>query len=219
MPLLPVTDPVQFAICFGLAFGISVTLTPLVGRWARARGIVANPRQDRWHQKPTPLLRWRCHLCRHHRCYCRVFAIRHALARPARWWRIVVCHRADRRLAAPAAAYQVDRADPGSVRARRGRCAGRHRGARRGRHPVDDPVGCRHHQRLQFARQHGRPVGRHGGHRGRLPVRIRRRRRQRGRRHSGPGRRRRRRWVSSSTTSTRRASSWAIRAACSSASR
>jgi len=53
---LSAVDPVEFAIAFGLAFGISVTLTPLVARWARARGIVANPRQDRWHAKPTPLL-------------------------------------------------------------------------------------------------------------------------------------------------------------------
>ncbi len=56
MPFLPSEDQVLFASCFGLAFGISVVLTPLVARLARARGIVANPRQDRWHQKPTALL-------------------------------------------------------------------------------------------------------------------------------------------------------------------
>jgi UDP-GlcNAc:undecaprenyl-phosphate GlcNAc-1-phosphate transferase len=31
-------------------------LTPVVARWARARGIVAIPRQDRWHREPTPML-------------------------------------------------------------------------------------------------------------------------------------------------------------------
>jgi UDP-GlcNAc:undecaprenyl-phosphate/decaprenyl-phosphate GlcNAc-1-phosphate transferase len=46
----------QFALCFGVALGISVVLTPLVGRWGRAHGMVAIPRQDRWHRKPTPLL-------------------------------------------------------------------------------------------------------------------------------------------------------------------
>jgi UDP-GlcNAc:undecaprenyl-phosphate/decaprenyl-phosphate GlcNAc-1-phosphate transferase len=51
---LPSVD--LFAICFGLAFGISVVITPLVAALARARGIVAKPRQDRWHQKPTALL-------------------------------------------------------------------------------------------------------------------------------------------------------------------
>ncbi|MBV8718586.1 MAG: hypothetical protein JOZ65_26275 [Chloroflexi bacterium] len=31
-------------------------MTPLVARWARAHGIVAIPRKDRWHQQPTPML-------------------------------------------------------------------------------------------------------------------------------------------------------------------
>ncbi len=56
MPFQPTVDQVLFASCFGLAFGIAVVLTPLVARWARARGFVAQPRQDRWHQKPTALL-------------------------------------------------------------------------------------------------------------------------------------------------------------------
>ncbi len=56
MPLQFTQDQVLFALCFGLAFGISVGLTPVVARVARARGIVAAPRQDRWHQKPTALL-------------------------------------------------------------------------------------------------------------------------------------------------------------------
>src|SRR5262249_14304321 len=41
---------------FGIAFGISAALTPLVARWARAHGIVAQPRQDRWHRQPTAML-------------------------------------------------------------------------------------------------------------------------------------------------------------------
>jgi UDP-GlcNAc:undecaprenyl-phosphate/decaprenyl-phosphate GlcNAc-1-phosphate transferase len=49
-------DQVLYVSCFGLAFGIAVVLTPLIARWARARGIVANPRQDRWHKNPTALL-------------------------------------------------------------------------------------------------------------------------------------------------------------------
>jgi UDP-GlcNAc:undecaprenyl-phosphate GlcNAc-1-phosphate transferase len=56
VPSLNNADLLLFASCFGLAFGISVVLTPLVGRWARAHGVVAKPREDRWHQKPTPLL-------------------------------------------------------------------------------------------------------------------------------------------------------------------
>jgi UDP-GlcNAc:undecaprenyl-phosphate GlcNAc-1-phosphate transferase len=31
-------------------------LTPLVARWARAHGVVALPRKDRWHQQATPML-------------------------------------------------------------------------------------------------------------------------------------------------------------------
>src|SRR5579859_5934383 len=46
----------QFALCFGVALGISAALTPLVARWGRTHGMVALPRQDRWHRQPTPLL-------------------------------------------------------------------------------------------------------------------------------------------------------------------
>ena len=56
MSFLSHVDLLLFASCFGLALGISAVLTPLVARWARAHGIVAKPRQDRWHEKPTPLL-------------------------------------------------------------------------------------------------------------------------------------------------------------------
>ncbi|HYY88087.1 MAG TPA: hypothetical protein VFA49_04770, partial [Chloroflexota bacterium] len=56
MPSLSHADLILFVTCVGLALGISATLTPLVGRWARAHSIVANPRQDRWHKEPTPLL-------------------------------------------------------------------------------------------------------------------------------------------------------------------
>ncbi|MBV9547142.1 MAG: undecaprenyl/decaprenyl-phosphate alpha-N-acetylglucosaminyl 1-phosphate transferase, partial [Chloroflexi bacterium] len=56
MPSLTTEDLVRFASCFGLGLGISAVLTPIVARVARTHGIVAAPRQDRWHQKPTPLL-------------------------------------------------------------------------------------------------------------------------------------------------------------------
>ena len=35
---------------------ISTTLTPLIARYARWRGLVVQPRADRWHRKPTPIL-------------------------------------------------------------------------------------------------------------------------------------------------------------------
>lgn len=41
---------------FGLAFGISVMLTPLVRSLAITKGWVAKPRSDRWHKKPTALM-------------------------------------------------------------------------------------------------------------------------------------------------------------------
>src|SRR5262249_21403344 len=41
---------------FGIALAFSIALTPLVARWARGHGIVAIPRQDRWHRQPTPML-------------------------------------------------------------------------------------------------------------------------------------------------------------------
>jgi UDP-GlcNAc:undecaprenyl-phosphate/decaprenyl-phosphate GlcNAc-1-phosphate transferase len=56
VPALLSGDPLQFALCFGLALGISASLTPLVARWGRSHALVAVPRQDRWHRQPTPLL-------------------------------------------------------------------------------------------------------------------------------------------------------------------
>jgi len=40
----------------GLALGLSLLLTPLVRALARRTGVVARPRSDRWHQKPTALM-------------------------------------------------------------------------------------------------------------------------------------------------------------------
>ena len=56
MPFLIPDDLLQFALCFGVAVGISAAVTPLVAHWGRSHGMVAVPRQDRWHRKPTPLL-------------------------------------------------------------------------------------------------------------------------------------------------------------------
>jgi UDP-GlcNAc:undecaprenyl-phosphate GlcNAc-1-phosphate transferase len=58
VPVLFSADLLQLRLVsyFGIALGISVVLTPLVAHLASARGIVAIPRQDRWHRKPTPLL-------------------------------------------------------------------------------------------------------------------------------------------------------------------
>jgi UDP-GlcNAc:undecaprenyl-phosphate GlcNAc-1-phosphate transferase len=41
---------------FILAFGLSTALTPLVRRFAIRKGQVAEPRADRWHIRPTPLM-------------------------------------------------------------------------------------------------------------------------------------------------------------------
>ncbi|MBW2579408.1 MAG: glycosyl transferase [Deltaproteobacteria bacterium] len=41
---------------FILAFGLSTALTPLVRRFAIRKGQVAEPRADRWHTRPTPLM-------------------------------------------------------------------------------------------------------------------------------------------------------------------
>ncbi len=49
-------DPLWLGLAFAFAFGLSVVLTPFVGRLASSIGAVAKPRQDRWHRKPTPLL-------------------------------------------------------------------------------------------------------------------------------------------------------------------
>lgn len=56
MSLLTRLDVVLYIAGFLLSFAMATMLTPLVGRWATARGMVAQPRQDRWHKKPTPLL-------------------------------------------------------------------------------------------------------------------------------------------------------------------
>src|SRR5207249_11513313 len=56
VPFLFSGDFLLFASCLGVALGISAGLTPLVARWASAHGMVALPRQDRWHRAPTPLL-------------------------------------------------------------------------------------------------------------------------------------------------------------------
>ena len=56
MALLFTGGPFDLARCFGIALAISAGLTPLVARWARGHGLVAIPRQDRWHRQPTPLL-------------------------------------------------------------------------------------------------------------------------------------------------------------------
>ncbi|GAC1318671.1 MAG: hypothetical protein NVSMB2_13560 [Chloroflexota bacterium] len=49
-------DSPLFLGCFGVALVLSALSTPIVARWARAHGMVAVPRQDRWHKKPTALL-------------------------------------------------------------------------------------------------------------------------------------------------------------------
>ena len=46
----------QLIVVFLVAFLLSLLLTAGVRKFARARGIVALPRKDRWHQKPTALL-------------------------------------------------------------------------------------------------------------------------------------------------------------------
>jgi UDP-GlcNAc:undecaprenyl-phosphate GlcNAc-1-phosphate transferase len=56
VPFLFSGDLLQFALCFGVALGISVSLTPLVAHWGRTHGMVDVPRNDRWHRQPTPLL-------------------------------------------------------------------------------------------------------------------------------------------------------------------
>ena len=46
----------QLITGFLVTFLLSLLLTAVVRKFARARGIVALPRKDRWHQKPTALL-------------------------------------------------------------------------------------------------------------------------------------------------------------------
>jgi UDP-GlcNAc:undecaprenyl-phosphate/decaprenyl-phosphate GlcNAc-1-phosphate transferase len=45
----------QYARSFGIAFGLSLVLTLVVRAIARNRKLVAKPRPDRWHRKPTAL--------------------------------------------------------------------------------------------------------------------------------------------------------------------
>ena len=56
MALLYSGDLLWLISCFGIALAISAGFTPLVAHWARAHGMVADPRDDRWHRQPTPLL-------------------------------------------------------------------------------------------------------------------------------------------------------------------
>lgn len=42
-------------VAFLVAFGATLVLTPLVRRRARQAGLVARPREDRWHRQPTAL--------------------------------------------------------------------------------------------------------------------------------------------------------------------
>jgi UDP-GlcNAc:undecaprenyl-phosphate/decaprenyl-phosphate GlcNAc-1-phosphate transferase len=42
--------------CIGIAFGVAVLVTPLVRAAARRLNMIARPRADRWHKKPTALL-------------------------------------------------------------------------------------------------------------------------------------------------------------------
>ncbi len=43
-------------LCVGLALGVTLATTPLVRTGARRVGMIAKPRADRWHKKPTALL-------------------------------------------------------------------------------------------------------------------------------------------------------------------
>ncbi len=42
--------------CIGIAFGVALVGTPLVRLAARRLNMIARPRPDRWHNKPTALL-------------------------------------------------------------------------------------------------------------------------------------------------------------------
>jgi UDP-GlcNAc:undecaprenyl-phosphate GlcNAc-1-phosphate transferase len=46
----------NIGLFFSISFGLSLVLTELVKRWARRAGLVAHPRDDRWHREPVPLL-------------------------------------------------------------------------------------------------------------------------------------------------------------------
>ena len=43
-------------VAVGLSFALAIALTPLVRALARATGMVARPKTDRWHKKPTAML-------------------------------------------------------------------------------------------------------------------------------------------------------------------
>jgi len=45
-----------YILAFGVSLGLSLGLTPVVIRLARSRGLVVQPREDRWHRRPTALL-------------------------------------------------------------------------------------------------------------------------------------------------------------------
>ena len=50
-------DPLmRYGLLFLISFAISVGLTPLIIRLAKRLNLVAYPRKDRWHEKPTALL-------------------------------------------------------------------------------------------------------------------------------------------------------------------
>jgi len=42
------------ALAFGLALGLATALIPLMRLLARRAGLVAVPRDDRWHRAPIP---------------------------------------------------------------------------------------------------------------------------------------------------------------------
>ena len=45
----------EYAICFGIALAFSLVLTVIVRYIARRFGLIARPRPDRWHRRPTAL--------------------------------------------------------------------------------------------------------------------------------------------------------------------
>jgi UDP-GlcNAc:undecaprenyl-phosphate/decaprenyl-phosphate GlcNAc-1-phosphate transferase len=49
------TGPGSLAAWFAAAFAVSAAVVPFCRSFARKRGYVANPRQDRWHKQPTAL--------------------------------------------------------------------------------------------------------------------------------------------------------------------
>lgn len=46
----------KLVLFFSISFGLSLALTAVIKRFARQEGLVAHPREDRWHRKPVPLL-------------------------------------------------------------------------------------------------------------------------------------------------------------------